>query len=321
MPGNVIPSLRDGDFLPIADPGLKKPGYIHTDTTRRNHDVQGYRGKAKNMTTSRENYTMGYGPAATALMGRRTAQSHAAFFVSHLKSGMKVLDCGCGPGTITLGFAELVAPGSAIGTDVEASQMALANESAVSRKVSNARFDVASIYELPFADAYFDAVFMSALLGNLSEPMRGLREAHRVLKPGGFIGVKEFDHGGDIVYPLEPAMAKYDELYRRLRSEYGHNGETGRMIGSLLLEAGFSELAMTATYESLSDPGVLQGAAQVFIGLLAEGWSEAFTSRGWATEDDIQDMRDAWLRFARFPGALFVAAWCEAIAWKDGANA
>jgi ubiquinone/menaquinone biosynthesis C-methylase UbiE len=273
------------------------------------------------MTQEREQYTMGYGPAAVALMGSRSAQSHAAFFVPHLKPGMRVLDCGCGPGTVTLGFAGIVAPGSAVGTDIEASQTALATENAAKRDIQNARFEVANIYELPFEDSSFDAVFMSALIGNLREPMRGLREAYRVLKPGGVIGVKEFDHGGDITYPLEPAMAKYDELYIRLRAENGHNGESGRMIGALLLEAGFSELSMTASYEILSDPKVLHSAAQVFIGLLAESWSEAFTSRGWATAQDIQDMREAWIRFAEFPGALFAAAWCEAVARKDGGNA
>ena len=270
------------------------------------------------MTNERETYTMGYGPAAVTLMGARSAQTHAAFFVPYLKPGMKLLDCGCGPGTVTLGFAEIVAPGSTVGTDIEPSQMALATETAAKRNIVNARFEAANIYDLPFEDSSFDAVFMSALIGNLREPTRGLREAYRVLKPGGVIGVKEFDHGGDITYPLEPAMAKYDELYRRLRAENGHNGESGRMIGALLLESGFRELMMTASYEILSNPNVLQGAAQVFIGLLAEGWSEAFTSRGWATETDIQAMREAWLKFAEFPGALFAAAWCEAVAWKDG---
>lgn len=272
------------------------------------------------MTKDREEYTMGYGPAAVALMGARKAQSHAAFFVPQLKPGMKVLDCGCGPGSVTLGFAETVAPGEVVGTDIEASQTELATENAAKRDIRNARFEVANIYELPFPDSSFDAVFMSALIGNLREPIRGLREAHRVLKPGGIIGVKEFDHGGDITYPLEPAMAKYDELYVRLRAENGHNGESGRMIGALLLEAGFGELAMTASYEILSDPKVLHGAAQVFIGLLAETWSDEFTSRGWATADDIQSMREAWLRFAQFPGALFAAAWCEAVARKDAAT-
>jgi ubiquinone/menaquinone biosynthesis C-methylase UbiE len=268
------------------------------------------------MTSPRENYVMGYGPAAVSLMGRRTARSHAAFFVPYLKPGMDLLDCGCGPGTITLGFAELVAPGVAVGTDIEASQVAMATEHAAQQNIANARFEVANVYALPFPDESFDAFFMSAVLGNLQEPARALREAHRVLKPGGVIGVKEFDHGGDIVYPLEPAMAQYDELYRRLRSEFGHNSESGRMIGAQLLEAGFSGLEMSASFETLSNPKVLRSAANVFIGLLAEGWSDAFTQRGWATADEIQEMRDAWLRFAAFPGALFVAAWCEAVAVK-----
>jgi SAM-dependent methyltransferase len=151
----------------------------------------------------------------------------------------------------------------------------------------------------------------------LKEPGRALREAYRVLKPGGVIGVKEFDHGGDITYPPEPAMAKYDELYRRLRTEYGHDPEGGRKIGAFLHDAGYRDVKMSASYESLSGPKTLRGAAQVFIGLLAEGWSDAFQSRGWAGPEDIKAMSDAWLRFAEFPGALFASTWCEAVAFKD----
>jgi ubiquinone/menaquinone biosynthesis C-methylase UbiE len=165
------------------------------------------------MTKEREQYTMGYGPAATAIMAMRTAQSHAAFFLPYLKPGMNVLDCGCGPGTITAGFAELVAPGEAVGTEIEASHVAIARENAAQHNIRNVRFETADIYELPFADASFDAVFISAVLGNLREPIRGLREAFRVLKPGGVIGAKEFDHGGDLLYPPDPALEKYGELY------------------------------------------------------------------------------------------------------------
>ena len=259
---------------------------------------------------------MGYGPAATALMSTRNAQSHAGFFLPHLKAGMNVLECGCGPGTVTIGFAELVAPGQVVGTDIEASQVALARENASRHSLSNIRFEVADVYELPFPAASFDAVFASAVLGNLRDPVQALGELHRVLKPGGVIGLKEFDHGGDIAYPPEPAMSQYEELYRRLRREYGHDPEGGRKIGALLFDAGFRGVQMTASYESLSGQETLRGAARVFIGLLNEGWSEAFQSRGWATVEDIEAMKEAWLRFAESPGALFASTWCEAVAWK-----
>lgn len=272
------------------------------------------------MTNEREQYTMGYGPAATAIMAMRTAQSHAAFFLPQLKAGMSLLDCGCGPGTITAGFAELVAPGEVVGTEIEESQVAIARDQAAKHNVRNVRFEAASIYELPFADASFDAVFVSAVLGNLKEPIRGLREVHRVLKPGGVIGVKEFDHGGDLFYPSDPAVERYGKLYLRLRRENGHDPETGRKIGALLIDAGFGDLTLSAIYEPFAGPPAAGAFAQASIGLLLESWGEAYMSRGWATTDDIKEMIDGWRRFANSPGAIFAAAWGEALARKAGSS-
>jgi len=47
---------------------------------------------------------------------------------------------------------------------------------------------------------------------------------------------------------------------------------------------------MSACYESMADPKVLQGVAAVFAGLLSEGWGDAFKDRGWATTEAIQEM-------------------------------
>ena len=268
------------------------------------------------MTQERERYTMGYGQASTAIMGLRTAQSHAGFFLPHLKPGIKLLDVGCGPGTITAGFAELVAPGEVIGTEIEATQVALAEQNAAARNVSNVTFKVGSLYHLPFESETFDAVFLSAILGNLQEPVKGLQEAHRVLKSGGVIGIKEFDHGGDIVYPMFPGLEKFNDCYLRLRRGNGHDPDGGRKIGSYLLEADFRDLKLSATYENLSGPDQLDGAVQLNLGLLKEGWADQFISQGWATADTIVEMTEAWLTFARTPGAILAMTWCEAIAWK-----
>ena len=268
------------------------------------------------MSTEREQYTMGYGPAATAIMAERTAQSHAAFFLQHLKPGMRVLDCGCGPGTITVGLAEAVAPGEVVGTEIEAAHVALARANAAKRNVPNLQFKAANLYQLPFDDGSFDAVFISAVLSNLGEPLRGLREAYRVLKPGGIIGIKEFDHGGDFIYPTSPALEKYADCYLQMRRDNGHDPETGRKAGSLLRKAGFNHLQFTAVYESFAGPERAGAFAYVSAGLLGEGWGETFTARGWATAHEIDEMRAAWRKFAASPGAIFAAAWCEAIAWK-----
>ncbi len=87
-----------------------------------------------------------------ARMANRTASQEAAFLLLHLQAGMHVLDAGCGPGSITVGLAAAVAPGEVIGIDVQPSQVEQARALAAQRGVTNVRFEVTNIYELPFPD-------------------------------------------------------------------------------------------------------------------------------------------------------------------------
>ena len=56
-------------------------------------------------------YTMGYSPEFLQLLDRRNADTHAAHLLPRLRSGMRLLDFGCGPGTLTVGLAAAVHPG------------------------------------------------------------------------------------------------------------------------------------------------------------------------------------------------------------------
>ena len=69
-----------------------------------------------------ESYTPGNSTNATDFMAKRSLDSHGSFFISCLERGVSVLDCGCGPGSITIGIAKCVAPGEVVGIDSAESQ-------------------------------------------------------------------------------------------------------------------------------------------------------------------------------------------------------
>jgi ubiquinone/menaquinone biosynthesis C-methylase UbiE len=87
-------------------------------------------------------YTHGHTRPVTQVMAARTAEREGAFFLPFLQAGMRVLDVGCGPGTITLGLARAVAPGEVVGLDNEPTAVEAARALAMDRQVRNVRFMV-----------------------------------------------------------------------------------------------------------------------------------------------------------------------------------
>jgi ubiquinone/menaquinone biosynthesis C-methylase UbiE len=130
-----------------------------------------------------DEFAPGYSAPMVSFMAQRTAETHAGFFLPYLKPGSCVLDAGCGPGTITLGLARRVDPGHVIGLDVEEPQFEQARAVA-HREGLNVEFRGGSVYQLPFKDQQFDAVFSHAVLEHLSDPAAAILEFRRVLKAG-----------------------------------------------------------------------------------------------------------------------------------------
>jgi ubiquinone/menaquinone biosynthesis C-methylase UbiE len=197
-------------------------------------------------------YMPGYGTAILDFFRQRTADTHGAFFLPHLSAGLRVLDAGCGPGSITLGLARKIAPGQVTGVDIEGSQFAKAAEQARHEGL-NVEFRVASVYDLPFPSHSFDAVFSHAVMSHLSDPPAALREFHRVLKPGGVAGVRAGDLGGLLIDAESDAPARGFEAYIEQQRKNGGDPQVGRKIGRLLRAAGFDVLRFGATYEVISD--------------------------------------------------------------------
>jgi ubiquinone/menaquinone biosynthesis C-methylase UbiE len=134
-------------------------------------------------------YTPGHSQNASDFMAKRSLASHGQFFAQYLRPGLSVLDCGCGPGSITLGIAEAVYPGNTVGIDFGESQIARAKAAISGTSQANVSFQMAACYSLPFSADTFDRVFSHALFEQLSEPVRAMTELRRVLKPNGIVGL------------------------------------------------------------------------------------------------------------------------------------
>src|SRR5262249_10542302 len=111
-------------------------------------------------------YTHGHHEAVLRSHTWRTAENSAGYLLAALRPGLDLLDVGCGPGTITLDFARLVAPGRVIGIDRAPEVLAQANARAGGQGLS-IELQVGDAYALPLPDASFDVVHAHQLLQHL----------------------------------------------------------------------------------------------------------------------------------------------------------
>ena len=263
-------------------------------------------------------YSVGYDAATTDFFRHRRAASHATFFLPYVRPGMILLDCGCGPGTITLDFAEIVAPAEAIGVDIESGQLRFAQARAADGEKSNVRFAVSDLYALPFSDDTFDAVFLHGVLEHMQSPVAALREVRRVLKHGGVVGARHADFGGFLLEPAEAPLDRFAPIFEGLMTHNGGDPMAGRHQLRWLREAGFRKPVVSASYDCwTSTPEEAQRNACFLSKLVgASAFASQLIEAGIADSDTLARMSERFMAWGRHPHAFAAEAWGEAVAWK-----
>jgi ubiquinone/menaquinone biosynthesis C-methylase UbiE len=125
--------------------------------------------------------------------------------LAHLTPGQVVLDLGSGAGLDVLLSARRVAPGGhAYGVDMTDEMLELANGHMKKAGVGNATFLKGSIESVPLPDASVDVVISNCVINLAEDKGAVIKEAFRVLRPGGLFAVADMVE----LEPLEPGLKK-----------------------------------------------------------------------------------------------------------------
>lgn len=260
-----------------------------------------------------ERYLHGHHASVLRSHTWRTAENSAAYLLPRLRPGQRLLDLGCGPGTITADLARVVAPGRVLGIDNAPAIVERARREIPAAE--NLSFAVGDVYALDLPDGSVDVVHAHQVLQHLIDPVAALRELRRVLAPGGLLAVRDSDYGAMTWYPADPELDAWRDLYRRTARALGAEPDAGRLIHAWAAEAGFTEIRSTASIWCFATPEEVAWWGGMWV---ERAVSSDFAARalevGGATTADLERISEAFRRWSRHPRAKFTVPHGEVLA-------
>jgi SAM-dependent methyltransferase len=223
---------------------------------------------------------------------------------------MRLLDVGCGPGTITADLARRVSPGRAIGVDraeeVIAQARTLADQ-AEEGLPAGLSFETADIYQLGFDDHSFDVVHAHQVLQHLDQPVAALREMSRVCRPGGYVAARDASYADMSWSPADPRLDRWRHIY--LDTARANHGEpdAGRYLTDWARQAGLDQVSFSMStwcYASAEERhwwGGLWADRTV-----SSAFADHAVERGFATRRDLLDIAEGWRQWSDLADGWFV---------------
>lgn len=255
-------------------------------------------------------YVHGHHGSVVSNHAQRRASDSAAFLTDRLDARARLLDVGCGPGSITLDLARFVS--SVVGIDASREAIQAARDM---DEASVVTWRVADLHELPFRDGEFDVVFAHQVLQHLANPIVALREMRRVLRSGGMIALRDADYGTMVHSPHDARLDRWLELYRQVAIESGGQPHAGRFIAQWVAAAGFVDLEITTSTWTYSTASEVRAWRDLWVSrLLQARLGERALSTGRVDRTDLEDLAEGWREWARSPHPFFAFLHGEVIA-------
>jgi SAM-dependent methyltransferase len=232
-------------------------------------------------------------------------------------AGSVVLEAGCGVGAQTVTLA-LNSPRAVItSVDISESSLLEARKKVVEAGITNVTFQQGDIFNLPFAEEYFDHIFVCFVLEHLPHPQRVLGALRKLLRAGGTITVIEGDHGSTYFHPDSDEAHGAIRCQVELQRKAGGNANIGRELFPLLTAAGFRSVRVSPrmVYVDSSRPALVEGFTKKTFTAMIEGVRESALEAGIIDETTFDAGIRALYRTAE-PDGVFCYTFFKAIAEK-----
>ncbi|HVX20649.1 MAG TPA: methyltransferase domain-containing protein [Acidimicrobiales bacterium] len=255
-------------------------------------------------------YTHGYHDSVLRSHRWRTAENSAAYLLPLLTPQTALLDVGCGPGTITVDLASRA--GRVVGLDRSPEVLA---EAGRLPNPGNVTFQAGDVHALPFDDAAFDVVHAHQVLQHLADPVGALVEMARVCRPGGVVAARDGDYGGMTWYPADPALDRWQWLYREVARSNGGQPDAARHLLRWARQAGLTDVTATASVWCFATPDDRAWWGGLWAErVTASALADQAVALGLATPADLAAVADAWLRWADADDGWFAVVNGEVLA-------
>lgn len=177
---------------------------------------------------------------------REATFKRALLAQTRIRSGQRVLDLGCGTGTLTIGLKQTAADALVVGLDGDAAVLDQARTKAQRFGVA-VEFNRGLSYALPYASESFDKVVSSLFFHHLTlaNKRRTFAEIERLLKPSGELHVADWG-------PPQNALMRVAFLGVQILDGFTTTNDNVRgLIPTLMRDSGLEDIHLTAEYATL----------------------------------------------------------------------
>jgi ubiquinone/menaquinone biosynthesis C-methylase UbiE len=265
-------------------------------------------------------YVHGYDPReALRLQDQATTLVELLHADTAYPAGRTVLEAGCGVGAQTVTLARNSPDTLITSIDVSEASLEKARAAVQAAGLKNVTLRQADIFDLPFAPASFDHIFVCFVLEHLARPVQALQALKGVLKPGGSITVIEGDHGSAYFHPDSEIARRAVQCLVDLQAGAGGNALIGRTLYPLLSEAGFEAVRVSPrmVYVDSSKPELVEGFTRKTFTAMVEGVRRPSIAKGLAGEAEFDRGIADLYRTAEVDG-VFCYTFFKAVGIKAG---